>query len=160
MLPISERFTDMASDLKEFIGRELEGFDRHITRDAVRAFAASIGETHPMFHDVEHAQRLGMKDLPVPPTFLITLELDHRDSLRFIRELGLDPEMVLHGEQTFTFQAPVHAGDDIIVERRITGAGVKASFSYLLTSNVFRRDGQTVATSECTWLIANREETS
>lgn len=150
----------MSIDMAEFIGRQLEGFDRQVTRDAVGEFASAIGESNPMYFDVAAARELGMKDIPAPPTFLITLEIDHRDSLRFIRELGLDTTMVLHGEQTFHFRSHVCAGDSIQVERRITDAGVKGrSMAYLITLNTFRRGDEVVATSECTWLIKSREDT-
>lgn len=141
-----------------WIGRQLEGFDHKVTRKAVREFAVAIGEVAPMYFDVVVARELGMRDIPVPPTFLFTLEIDHRDSLRFIRELGLDTAMVLHGEQAINFRSPVCAGDSIRVERRITDAGVKGrDMTYLVTSNTFRREDNIVATSKCTWLIMSTE---
>lgn len=149
----------MTIELTPLIGRQLEGFDREVTRDTIGDFAAAVGETDPMYFDVAVARELGMKDIPAPPTFLITLEIDHRDSLRFIRELGLDTTMVLHGEQTFRFHSLVHAGDSIQVRRRITDAGVKGrSMDYLVTLNTFNRGDEVVATSECTWLIKRRDE--
>lgn len=161
VLPTSERFFDMEVELTTFIGRELEAFDRHITRDAIGRFASAIGESDPIYHDAERARAIGMKDVPVPPTFLITLEIDHRDTLRFIRELGLDAAMVLHGEQAFYFRSAIYAGDQVRVQRSITGAGVKGkTLGYILTSNLFLREGEVVATSECTWLVGNRSESS
>lgn len=149
----------MTIELAPLIGRQLEGFDREVTRTTIGEFAAAVGETDPMYFDVAVAHELGMKDIPAPPTFLITLELDRRDSLRFIRELGLDASMVLHGEQTFRFRSQVYAGDSIEVQRRIIDAGVKGrSMAYLVTFNTFHRGDEVVATSECTWLIKSREE--
>ena len=149
----------MRTELTPFIGRELESFDRQITRDAVGEFASAIGETNPMYFEVAVARELGMKDIPAPPTFLITLEIDQRDSLRFIRELGLDTAMVLHGEQAFHFRSLVYAGDAIQVRRQITDAGVKGrSMAYLVTVNRFLRGDEVVATSECTWLVMSRED--
>lgn len=148
----------MGVDLTTFIGRELEAFDRHITRDAIGRFASAIGETNPIYYDVERARAMGMRDVPVPPTFLITLEIDHRDTLRFIRELGLDAATVLHGEQAFDFRSAIYAGDRVRVQRRITGAGVKnKTLGYILTSNLFLREGELAATSECTWLVGTEE---
>ena len=149
----------MTIELTPLIGRQLEGFDREVTRSTVGAFATAIGETDPMYFDVAVARKRGMREIPAPPTFLITLEIDHRDSLRFIRELGLDTTMVLHGEQTFRFRSLVFAGDSIEVQRRIIDAGVKGrSMAYFVTLNSFHREGEVVATSECTWLITSKEE--
>lgn len=151
----------MTVDLTTFIGRELEAFDRHIARDAVARFASAIGETDPIYHDVERARAMGMRDVPIPPTFLITLEIDHRDTLRFIRELGLDATTVLHGEQTFNFRSAIYAGDRVRVQRSITGAGAKGNnLGYILTSNLFLREGEVVASSECTWLVGKKRESS
>ncbi|MCX0275218.1 MaoC family dehydratase N-terminal domain-containing protein [Nocardia zapadnayensis] len=148
----------MSTEPTQFIGRQLESFDRHVTRQAVGEFAAATGETNPMYFDVAVARELGMKDIPAPPTFMITLEIDHRDILRFIRELGLDTTMVLHGEQAFHFRSLVYAGDAIQVRRRITDAGFKGgTMTYLVTLNTFHRGDEVVATSECTWLIKNRQ---
>lgn len=159
--PIWERSSDVSTGLTAYVGRKLEGFERVFTRDEISRFASAVGEQHPMYHNVEHARGMGFKDLPVPPTFLITLEIDQRDTLRFIRELGLDTATVLHGEQEFHFRSTVHAGDFVCVERRITGAGPKTqTLDYILTSNVFHRGNEVVATSECTWLVASRRERS
>lgn len=148
----------MTTKMTAYIGRELEGFERLVTRESIRAFASAIGEQNPMYHDVEHARRMGMRDLPAPLTYLITLEIDHRDSLRFIRELGLDTASVLHGEQAFYFESTVYAGDTVRVQRRVTGGGSKSrALDYMLTSNVFQRGAEVVATSECTWLLASGE---
>lgn len=153
-LPTSGRSTEVPIELNDLIGRELEGFDRQVTKDSVREFVSAVGESNPMYSDTGVAQGLGMKDIPAPPTFLITLEIDHRDSLRFIRELGLDTAMVLHGEQTFRFHSLIYVGDSIQVQRRITDAGVKGKgMGYLVTLNTFCRGDEVVATSECTWLI-------
>lgn len=148
----------MSTELTPLIGTQLEGFNREVTRANIGEFASAIGETDPMYFDVTVARELGMKDIPAPPTFLITLEVDHRDSLRFIRELGLDTTMVLHGEQTFRFRSLVYAGDSIQVQRRITDAGVKGrNLAYMVTLNSFHRRDEVVATSECTWLIKSKE---
>ena len=157
-LPTSERSIEMSTELTHFIGRQLKGFDRQVTREIVGEFASVIGENDPMYFDVAVARELGMKDIPAPPTFLITLEIDNRDSLRFIRELGLDTAMVLHGEQAFHFRSLVYAGDAIQVHRRIIDAGSKGAMTYLVTLNTFQRGDDMVATSECTWLIKSRQD--
>jgi acyl dehydratase len=148
----------MTVELAPLIGRQLEGFDREVTRDTIGAFASAIGETDPIYFDVAVAREAGMRDVPAPPTFLITLEIDHRDSLSFIRELGFDTTRVLHGEQTFRYRSHVYAGDSIQVQRRITDAGVKGrGMAYMVTLNTFHRGDEVVATSECTWLITSKE---
>ncbi|WGY00445.1 MaoC family dehydratase N-terminal domain-containing protein [Nocardioides sp. QY071] len=146
----------MSTEPTSWIGRRLEGFDWEVTREAVGNFAHAVGESDPVYFDAEVARRRGLKNIPVPPTFLITLELDHRDSLLFIKELGLDAARVLHGEQSYDFHALVHVGDAIRVERTITDAGIKGNnMTYLLTSNNFYRGDELVAQSQCTWLVTS-----
>ncbi|MDO8773368.1 MAG: MaoC family dehydratase N-terminal domain-containing protein [Burkholderiaceae bacterium] len=47
-----------------------------IERQRLRFFARAIGETDPVYTDVEAARAAGYADLPAPPTFLFSADLD------------------------------------------------------------------------------------
>lgn len=86
-----------------------------VERGAIRRFATALGETDPACYDVEAARAVGYRDLLAPPTFPITFGGGP------IPGLDLPPAGNIHGEQEFAYQRPIVAGDEITVERRLTG---------------------------------------
>jgi hypothetical protein len=104
---------------RSWIGRELEPSELVIERGRLRAFARAIGETDPVYTDVETAQAAGYADLPAPPTFLFAVELDSGALDALLDGLGVPIERLLHGSQGFTYHRQACAGDVITVRSRI-----------------------------------------
>lgn len=90
-----------------------------VERGALRFFAAATGETRPEYVDLGAARAAGHRDLPVPPTYLFSLELQAPDPLGFLDELGIDLRGVLHGEQWFEYLRPACAGDSLTLRPRL-----------------------------------------
>jgi acyl dehydratase len=107
------------ADLVELAGRALPVSDVDVERGQLRFFAATIGETDPVYSDLAAARAAGHPDLPVPPTFLFGLELAAADLFPLLTELGVDLRRVLHGEQSFTYHSPAHAGETLTLAPRI-----------------------------------------
>ena len=102
-----------------------------------------------MYADVDAARAAGHPDLPVPPTFYFSIELETVDPLGWLVGLGVDLRGVLHGEQSFDYRQMAYAGDVIEARRRVVSAFAKnAAMDFLTTRSEFRRDGELVATSE------------
>ena len=80
-----------------------------VTRELVQAFAHGIGETSPVFTDVETAQTAGYADLLAPPT-LCTI---------FVRQIQLPSidlefgKISMHAGQRVQSIAPILAGDQL-----------------------------------------------
>ena len=103
------------------IGRRLAPVTAHVEPGRLRFFRRTLGETNPVYCDPESARSAGFRDLPVPPTYLFCLEMmDADDPFAFLEELRMDISRILHGEQSFTYRAPVCAGDQITFRSRIT----------------------------------------
>lgn len=96
-----------------FVGRSAAAAEPlEVTRGDIRRFATAIGERSPVCHDVAAARAAGHPDLVAPPTFLITATFGgEAGALLSDPELGLQYAQVVHGEQSFAFHRPVHAGD-------------------------------------------------
>jgi acyl dehydratase len=105
---------------KAFIGRELPPSTLTLERGRLRFFALAIGETDPVYTDVEAARAAGYADLPAPPTFLFAAELDSGQSMALLELLQIPLAKLLHGEQGFTYHRAACAGDTITVRPRIT----------------------------------------
>jgi acyl dehydratase len=105
---------------KSFIGRELPPSTLTLERGRLRFFAQAIGETDPVYTDLDAARAAGYADLPAPPTFLFAAELDSGQSMALLELLQIPLPKLLHGEQGFTYHRPACAGDTITVHPRIT----------------------------------------
>jgi hypothetical protein len=105
---------------RRWIGHALPDSVFDIERGRLRFFAKAIGETDPVYSDLEAARRAGHPDLPAPPTFLFAAELDSGTLLGMFDTLGVALADVLHGEQAFAYRRVLHAGDRVTVSSRIT----------------------------------------
>ena len=105
---------------KAFIGHELPPSTMTLERGRLRMFAKAIGETDPVYTDLDAARAAGYADLPAPPTFLFGVELESGQSGALLDLLKVPLPKILHGEQGFTYHKPACAGDTITVRPRIT----------------------------------------
>jgi len=101
------------------IGTELPPTTLTVDAGRLRFFAKTIGETNPVYPDTAAANDAGHPDLPVPPTFLFSIELDDPDPFDFLAKAGVDLRFVLHGEQTFTYHSIAYPGDVLTATPRI-----------------------------------------
>jgi len=104
---------------KALIGKTFPPYAVEAEKGRLRFFAKAIGETDPIFVDEAAARAAGYRSLPLPPTFLFTMEIDRPDPLAWFYEVGLDLPKVLHGEQSFTYYMQACAGDILTFASRI-----------------------------------------
>jgi hypothetical protein len=103
------------------IGTEMPEITADIERGRLRSFALAIGETDPIYSDVEAARAAGHADLPAPPTFLFGVALGGgADDFAWLADLGVDLRHILHGNQSFTYHSVAHAGDTVTLAPKIT----------------------------------------
>lgn len=103
---------------KQHIGRTLPAFRALAEAGRLRFFAKAIGETNPVYFDESAARDAGHPGLPLPPTFLFSLEFEQPDS-SWRDEIGIELPRILHGEQSFTYHRIAYAGDVLLFESRI-----------------------------------------
>ncbi|MBW0102290.1 MaoC family dehydratase N-terminal domain-containing protein [Pseudonocardia sp. KRD-291] len=115
-----------------------------VERGRLRAFAHAIGETDPVYSELDAARAAGHPDLPVPPTFLFGIGSD----MAWLGALGVDLTAVLHGSQRFTYHCMAHAGDTLAFAPRIVDTYEKkgGALQFLVRETaVTRADGSAVA---------------
>ena len=98
---------------RKHVGRKLPVAVLAIEAGRLRQFARAIGETNPIYTDEVAARAAGYRSLPAPPTFLIAGELEADTVRAALVDMGVDVARILHGEQQFTYDAPVCAGDSV-----------------------------------------------
>ena len=85
---------------------------------------------------------LGYSGLPAPPTFAFALTMKAMAAAMFDPELGLNYALVVHGEQTFEYQRPLQAGDEVVVKSFIAGHRQPGSQQVLVSqADVVTLDG-------------------
>jgi hypothetical protein len=101
------------------VGLTMEPFTVTADPGRLRFFAQAIGETDPVFCDEATARAAGHPSLPLPPTFLFSMELDGPEPFGLVDRLGIDVGRMLHGEQSFTYHRVAHAGEPLTFTARI-----------------------------------------
>jgi hypothetical protein len=135
------------------IGRTFAPVRATVDRARVQAFMEAIGETNPAFS--------AAADGAIPPTYLFCLEmLDAERPFGFVEELGIAVASILHGEQSFRYLAPVHAGDTVTFVTRVADVFEKkgGALTFVVqVVDVTREDGERVAELRRTIVVQNRE---
>ena len=106
---------------RDYIGRAFPPSGPYeVSRVKIAEFADAIGDPSPLCRDRDAAQAAGYPDVIAPPTFAIVISMADSSHAVLDRELGLDYSMVVHGEQRFEHERPLHAGDVVIARSTIT----------------------------------------
>ena len=128
-----------------------------IERSRLRLFATVTGQTDPVYADLAAAKAAGHRDLPIPPTFLFSLELESPDPFGYLAGLGVDLRHVLHGEQSFRYDALVYAGDTVTLQPKIVDAYTRSNgaLDFLVKQTEITREGDQVALTTSVIIVRN-----
>jgi acyl dehydratase len=142
----------------KWIGHSLPTTEFFIERSRLQFFAKAIGETNPIYLNVDAARAAGHPDLPAPLTFLFSAEMESDSKMLWLKEAGVPLARILHGEQSFTYHVPVYAGDTVRVTSRVADIYDKKNgaleFVVLETQAVNQR-GESVADSRGIVVVRN-----
>lgn len=136
---------------RAFIGRSAvaEGAFE-VSRDHIRRFAQAIGDTNPVYVDIEAAKAAGYPDVIAPPTFLTTvgLSLPGANGPLDDPELGVDFGQLVHGEQRYVHHRPVRPGDVLTATTTITDIRDSGANEILsMTIEIATTSGELVCTA-------------
>lgn len=85
----------------------------------LKFFAKATGETNPIYFDEAAAKAAGHRGIPMPPTYLFSLQMSHPakrgDLFDKHSGIGVDMSRILLGEEGFTYHRPIYAGDRITI---------------------------------------------
>jgi acyl dehydratase len=122
-----------------------------ISRVKIAEFADAIGEPSPLCRDREAAVKAGYPDVIAPPTFAIVISMRAAGVAQSDPGLGLDYSMVVHGDQRFAYDRPLHAGDLIVATTTIESIRSTGSLSMLVTAtDLATVEGEHVCTARST----------
>ena len=143
---------------KSKIGHQFDSFTTLVEQGKLRFFAKATGETNPLYTNTEVAQAAGYAAVPIPPTYVFSLDLDSEELMPVVSVLGLDVGRVLHGAQEFEYIAPICVGDEITVTSTIKDIYDKknGALDFVILENTYtNQQGVLAATTTSTLVQRN-----
>jgi acyl dehydratase len=126
-----------------------------VGREKVREFARAVGEISPLCHDVAAAKAAGYADVVASTTFPIAITLEIVGDFVTDPAVGLDWSRVVHGEQKFSYNRPIVAGDELSVTTVIEDIKAMAGNDMItVRSDLADTSGEVIA--EVTTLLVAR----
>jgi acyl dehydratase len=137
------------------IGKSYPPVTYAVGREKVREYARAVGETNPLYFDVEAAQAAGYTDVVAPPMFAVVYSSPAVSPAMFDPELGIDFARVVHGAQELVWGPLVVAGDEISTTTSVKDISERGGMGfYVLEAASDNQRGETVCTG--TWTIIVR----
>ena len=97
----------------DVIGKTFAPATYAVGREKIREYAHAVGETDPLYLDVQAARAAGYDDIVAPPMFAVVYSLPAVWPALFDEEVGIDFAHMVHGGQEFAWGPVVVAGDEI-----------------------------------------------
>jgi acyl dehydratase len=97
-----------------------------VGREKIREYAHAVGETDPLYLDVQAARAAGHADVVAPPMFAVVYQAPAIMPGLFDPEVGIDFARMVHGGQRFEWGELVVAGDEITTTATLTDVSERA----------------------------------
>ena len=137
---------------QEYVGRVFGPTEPYeVSRVKIADFAGAIGEPSELCRDRDAAIKAGYPDVIAPPTFAMVIAMASTASVEADPGLGLDYSMVVHGEQSFSYSRPLHAGDVVVATSTVESIRTLGGMSMMVTStDISTLGGEHVCTAKST----------
>jgi acyl dehydratase len=121
-----------------------------VGREKIREYALAVGESNPLYLDVEAARAAGHADVVAPPMFAVVYCGAAMGPALFDPEIGINFALLVHGGQEFKWGPLVVAGDEIETTVSVTSITERAGNGFYVFESVSQnQDGHTVCVG--TW---------
>jgi acyl dehydratase len=139
------------------IGKTYPATTYAVGREKIREYAHAVGETNPLYLNVDAARAAGHADVVAPPMFAVVYAGRSVTPALFDPEVGLDFPRMLHGGQEFRWGPVVVAGDEIVTTTTVKDIRTRGGMIfYVFETDSRNQNGETVCTGLWTNLV--REE--
>jgi len=125
-----------------------------VGREKIREYASAVGETNPLYFDVEAASAAGYADVVAPPMFAVVFASRSVTPALFDPEVGINFAMMVHGSQEFRWGPLVVAGDEITTETTIKDIADRGGMGFYVFESVsVNQADETVCTGTWTNIV-------
>jgi len=136
------------------IGKTYELVSYAVGREKIREYAAAVGETNPLHHDVEASQAAGYADVVAPPMFAVVYASRAVVPALFDPEVGINFARMVHGAQDFRWGPVVVAGDEISTTATVSDISTRGGMEFFVFESVSENQrGETVCTGIWTNIV-------
>jgi acyl dehydratase len=126
----------------EAIGKTYPAVTYAVGREKVREYAWAVGETNPLYVDVDAARAAGYADVVAPPMFAVVYAGRAITPALFDPEVGIDFPNMLHAGQEFEWGPVVVAGDEITTVTSVADISERGGMGFyeIVTESRNQRD--------------------
>jgi acyl dehydratase len=125
-----------------------------VGREKIREYAYAVGETNPLYLDLEAARAAGHRDLVAPPMFAVVYSSPVLMPALFDPEIGLDFSRMVHGAQEFAWGPIVVAGDEITTQAALVSKEDRGGMGFFVfETRSANQDGERVCTGTWTNIV-------
>ena len=125
----------------------------------IREFALALGLKNPVYFSTEAAVNAGYRDIPAPPTYTTVIDFwNERDFYQLFATWGLDPNDILHGEQSFEYAQDIISGDVISATAVLVDRFDKQDKRFYQIETTYRNQDNEVVRIGRSTLIERREQ--
>jgi acyl dehydratase len=136
------------------VGKSYPPVTYAVGREKVREYAHAVGETNPVYFDLDAARAAGYADLVAPPMFAVVYSAPALAPGLFDPEVGIDFARMVHGGQEFSWGAPVVAGDEIETTASVAGVTPRGEMTFFVFESVsVNQRGERVCTGTWTNIV-------
>jgi acyl dehydratase len=125
-----------------------------VGREKIREYALAVGESNPLYLDVEAARAAGYRDVVAPPMFAVVYSGAAMTPALFDPEVGINFALLVHGGQEFKWGPLVVAGDEISTTVTVKDISARESMAFYVFQTVStNQDGDTVCVGTWTNIV-------
>jgi acyl dehydratase len=136
------------------IGKTYEPHVYAVGREKIREYAAAVGETNPLYFEVDAARAAGYADVVAPPMFVVVYAAWALAPAIFDPDVGLNFAMMVHGGQAFRWGPLVVAGDEITTTAEVKDIADRGGMGFYVFESVSKNErGETVCTGTWTNIV-------
>ena len=135
-------------------GKSFAAVNYAVGREKVREFAAAVGETNPLYFDVDAARAAGHADVVAPPMFAVVYSWRAMGQAVFDPEVAINFAMLVHGGQEFRWGPLVVAGDEVDTTVTVKDISKRGDMGFYVFESVSTNQrGETVCTGTWTNIV-------
>ena len=136
------------------IGKTYEPVTYAVGREKIREYASAVGETNPLYFDLDAARAAGYADLVAPPMFAVVYAARAVGPGIFDPEVGINFAMMVHAGQEFVWGPVVVAGDEVTTTASVKDISDRGGMAFFVFESVSENQrGETVCTGTWTQIV-------
>lgn len=139
---------------KKFIGREYKPITYVVGREKIKEYAKTIGDLNPLYLDPDKAQKSKYKSIIAPPMFVVVFARDAMFELFNDKEININMQRLVHGEQEFSFHKIVKENDSITTKAKIKNIFEKGNNDFIeLETKSYNQNNELAVEGKWTFIV-------